>query len=207
MTPNYDLAAAKAAETAVLYKKASPLEILRCLPNVRTFSFSLSPSSDGDFWDACTLVRDLDGTLQYIILYNGALPQHQLNKALARELGHVILQHDGTGPEEIWAEESTCFAYHLICAKPVVTICFRPYRSTLSSSFKDARTFASMDELKRVIAEEKTRSNRFIGKSTVCLPEDVQILRMQERDIYAGWNNYSSVILDGKPVGYCGEVQ
>ena len=141
-------------------------------------------------------------------MYNSSLPDFLLRRTLARELGHVVLEHDGTGPEDVWMEEARCFAYHLLSgctAFRVVTIFYRPHRQTISGSFKSMQTFDSIDALKQSVADEQTRISRFIGKETVFTPADVEIRALNEKDIFGGWKNYSSVVLAGRSVGYCGE--
>ena len=212
MEPDYKNAAVKASDTIARFgsdlSADALLRILKQSPHVSVFPFDLSPMSSSDPWDASTFVRTVNGVLHYIVMYNSSLPSFLLRRTLARELGHVVLQHDGTGPEDVWMDEANCFAYHLLSgctAFRVVTILYRPYRKTISSSFKSMQTFDSIDDLKQSVADEQTRISRFIGKDTVFTPADVEIRSLKEKDIYGGWKNYSSVFLAGRPVGYCGE--
>ena len=202
MNPNYESAAAKAYDTRTRFGSSNPLQILRQLSNVLTISFE---SSDMPVYqDSFTCV---DGN-NYIVFYNASLSPVLLRSALARELGHVILQHDGKDPEEVWLEEATCFAYHFLCPSPSVsiTIKYRPDRSSVSMSFKDMQTFDSIFSLKEAVADEQTRISRYIGQSqTTYTPDDVQILSMNADDIFGHWKNYSTVLVAGRPVGYCGE--
>lgn len=208
MQPDYKRAAVAASDTLARFGSgtsvADLLRILQRFPNVAVFPFALSPVSDADTWEASTFFRDQ----KYIVMYNGTLPDHLLRRTLARELGHVVLEHDGTGPEDVWMEECSCFAYHLLSgctAFRVVTIFYRPHRQTVSGSFKSMQTFDSIDALKQAVAEEQTRISRFIGKETVFTPSDVEIRSLKEKDIFGGWKNYSSVVLAGRSVGFCGE--
>ena len=210
MTPDYKKAAARAAETSASFGScAAPedvLRIMRSFPSVFVASLDVNPLSEKEAWDAFTLVREKNGALQYIVTYNSRLPSFLLLRVLARELGHVVLAHDGSAPEEIWMEEADCFSYHLICSVVrTVTVFFRPYRRTVSSSFKDMTVFNSMDDLKKAVAEEQTRYFRFIGKNQSFQPADVEIRSLGGKDVIAGWKNYSSVMVAGRPVGYCGE--
>ena len=210
MTPDYKKAAAKAAQTSASFGSCvSPDDVLRILksfPSVFVAALDVNPLSEKEVWGAFTLVREKNGVLQYIVTYNKRLPSFLLLRVLARELGHVVLRHDGTAPEEIWMEEADCFSYHLVCsAVRTVTVYFRPERKSASSSFKDMIVFDSMDALKRAVADEQTRYCRFIGKKDVFHPADVEIRALDEKDALAGWKNYSSVIVAGRPVGYCGE--
>ena len=72
-------------------------------------------------------------------------------------------------------------------------------------SFKDMQTFDSMLALKEAIADEQTRIAKFIGRHVSYTPDDVEIRTLNRKDAIGHWNNYSSVIVGGKPVGYCGE--
>ena len=201
MIPNYENAARKAYDTRTQFGLSDPLRILRQLSNVLVITFS---SSDMPVYqDAFTCV---DGN-KFIVFYNGSLSPVRLLAALARELGHVVLQHDGKDPEEIWDEEATCFAYHFLCSSPsaCVEIKFRPDHAMLSWSFKDMRIFSSLRALKEAIADEQTRIAKFIGRTVSYTPDDVEIRNLNQKDIFGHWNNYSSVIVGGKPVGYCGQ--
>lgn len=201
MKPNYENAARKAYDTRTHFGLSDPLQILRQLSNVLviTFSFSDMPVDQ----DAFTCV---DGN-KFIIFYNDSLSPVRLRSVLARELGHVILQHDGKDPEEIWDEEATCYAYHFLCPPPsaCVEIKFRPKHAMLSWSFKDMRIFSSLHALKEAIADEQTRIAKYIGHHVSYTPDDVEIRNLNQTDIFGHWNNYSSVIVGGKPVGFCGE--
>jgi len=210
MTPDYKKAAARAAETSASFGSCSSpddvLRILKSFPFVFVAALDVNPLSEKEVWDAFTLVREKNGVLQYIVTYNNRLPSFLLLRVLARELGHVILCHNGTAPEEIWMEEADCFSYHLICsAVRAVTVFFRPERRTVSSSFKEMTVFNSMYDLKKAVAEEQTRYFRFIGKKQSFQPADVEIRSLGKKDVFAGWKNYSTVVVAGRPVGYCGE--
>ena len=43
-----------------------------------------------------------------------------VQRALARELGHIVLGHDGSRPEEVRTAEALCFAQHLLCPRPLL---------------------------------------------------------------------------------------
>lgn len=173
------------------------------MPNVLLISFE---SSSGllSGQDSLTLVDRKGDHLHYIILYNSALPDYQLRRALARELGHVFLRHDGSSPEYIWSEEADCFAFHFLCARPAVPVLYRPLYESLSMSFKDMRTFPSLDALRQAIADERTRYSYYVGKKIDYTLDDVQISALED-DLIAGWKNYCSVSVAGQTVGYCGE--
>ena len=70
-----------------------------------------------DNQDAVTTVHNDNGRIKYLVAYNQKIPDYAIKVALARELGHIALHHDGSRPEETRNEEALCFAYHLICQK------------------------------------------------------------------------------------------
>ena len=202
MIPDYENAAAKAYDTFSRFGTSDPQQILRRLSNVLLISFDAVDMPVEQ--DAFTCVDQN----KYIVFYNQALSPVQLRSSLARELGHVILQHNGKDPEEIWDEEATCFAYHLLCPPPsaCVEIKYRPDLSSVSMSFKSMRVFPSISALKEAVAEEHTRTAHFIGKRDLSYsPDDVEIRNLKEKDIHGHWNNYSAVYVGGRSVGYCGE--
>ena len=205
--PDYDAADRKAEETYARYSvgpfPADPLHILRRLPRVLLVSVGLPVDQD-----AFTCVQRRKDKLCYIVYYNPDLPPFLLRSALTRQLAHVVLQHDGSVPEEVWTEEANAFAYRFLCFHPPVrtVVRFRPVRSTVSSSFKAMQTFDSMDALKQFVAETHTKLQRFVGKADALFhPSDVEIRSLPEKDIFGGWKNYASVVVAGRPVGFCGE--
>ena len=136
MTPDYEKAAIKATETLIKYNigtaPISALPILKNTPGVlvRTFT-ELSEQSNIDRQeimdtlgcknqDAVTTVFIDDDNLKYIVTYNRMLSVGIVNRALARELGHIVLGHDGTRPEKVRNEEAKCFAHHLLCPRPLI---------------------------------------------------------------------------------------
>lgn len=200
MKPDYSKAALRAYETSARFG-SDPASVLRQLHNVLLIAFD---TADMPFdQDAFTCVEEN----KYIVLYNASLSPVRQRVALTRELGHVMLRHDGSGPEEIWMEEATCFAYHFLCPPPsaCVEIKFRPDHAMLSWSFKDMRIFSSLRALKEAIADEQTRIAKFIGRHVSYTPDDVEIRNLNQTDIFGHWNNYSSVIVGGNHIGYCGE--
>lgn len=136
MKPDFQKAATKAYETILNYGikavPVDPLAIIRNLPNVFTVSFTEMSygigikretllSTIGDpCQDAVTSVRRKGDKLFYIVAYNQRLPYYMLQRALARELGHIILEHDGSRPEDVRTEEAVCFSQHLLCPRPLV---------------------------------------------------------------------------------------
>ena len=137
MTPNIERAATAAIETLIKNRITSapimPLPAMKRLPNVLVLSFaemagrfgmdrdSLLTSFAMENRDVATSVREAeDGTLRYVVAYNQRLPFYMLQRALARELGHIVLGHDGSRPEDVRQEEAVCFARHLLCPRPLI---------------------------------------------------------------------------------------
>ena len=123
---DYNKAATMATETLLQYriKKApvSPLPILEQMDNVVVVSFSdLSDRADplfGVYADAVTSVHTDGSCTRYIVAYNSLLPFTMVQRALARELGHIILRHEGRSEEN--TAEALCFARHLLCPRPLI---------------------------------------------------------------------------------------
>ena len=144
MTPDYDRAATAALETLLFCGiKSAPVDPLPMLKNrdllrekgdviLRSFSeVSADSGIDRDSvvsmfgpanQDAVTTVMIEDGFPTYVITYNAQLPFALIQRALARELGHIILGHDGSLPDEVRYAEAKCFAHHLLCPRPLLRI-------------------------------------------------------------------------------------
>ena len=136
MEPNYEKAATLAAVTLIDHGiKASPvstLPILKRTPGVLAMSFTeissllgmdrkdLVPMFGRVNQDAVTFVDLVDGNPHYIVAYNQQLPFSLVQRALARELAHIVLKHDGSLPEEIRNEEARCFAHHLLAPRALI---------------------------------------------------------------------------------------
>jgi hypothetical protein len=131
MEPNYLLAARKAKETLKKYDihtfPVDPLPIIRQQPGVFVLSFLELASAIGvnreilvnvcgeDNQDAVTTIHNENGKIRYLVAYNQKLPDYKIKSSLARELGHIVLGHDGSRSEDVRNEEALCFAYHLLC--------------------------------------------------------------------------------------------
>ena len=136
MTPNLERAATAAAETLITYNVTSapvaPLRILKSIPGVIVLSFSEMASGIGidrkellDKYgsinrDAFTFVNEVNGKLRYFVAYNMMLPEYMMQRAIARELGHIVLGHDGSRPEDVRMIEAIFFARHLLCPRPLI---------------------------------------------------------------------------------------
>ena len=136
MTPDYQTAAIKATETLIKYQvktaPVAPLPILKQMPGVLCMSFdSVSKEIEVDRkcglsmlgeknQDAITIVNLVDGKKQYLVTYNKMLSVNLFQRALARELGHIVLGHDGSKPEDVRNEEAKAFANYLLCPRPLI---------------------------------------------------------------------------------------
>ena len=136
MTPNLERAATAAAETLIKYHVTSapvaPLRILKSIPGVIVLSYAELASGlgmerrelleqYGDVnKDAVTIVKEVGGRLRYFVGYNMLLPEFLMQRAIARELGHIVLGHDGSRPLEVRMMEAMFFARHLLCPRPLI---------------------------------------------------------------------------------------
>ena len=133
MITDYTKAATMAAEILVRYgvKTApiSPLSILSQMENVIVISFSdlgdFAGVNQKDFvplfcknQDAITTRHTENGQQIYLVAYNSILPTAMVQRALAREMGHIVLKHEGCSPEN--AEEALCFSSHLLCPRALI---------------------------------------------------------------------------------------
>ena len=136
MKPDYENAAIKATEILIKYNVCTapvdPLPILKQIPGVLVFTFEeMSNKNNVDRQeiletlgcknqDAVTTVF-IDGDKpKYVVTYNRMLSSGMISRALARELGHIVLGHDGSKPENVRNEEAKCFAHHLLCPRPLI---------------------------------------------------------------------------------------
>lgn len=134
MKPDFDKAATLATELLIEHKitaaPVSPLPMLK-RPNVLVVSFTEVSNIVGanretilsafpNNQDAVTSCFIEERKRNYIVAYNQQLPIHTAQKALARQLGHVMLEHDGSRPDDIRTAEETCFAYNLLCPRPLI---------------------------------------------------------------------------------------
>lgn len=136
MTPDYERAAIKATETLIKNginsAPVDPLPILKNMPGVFVMTFSemsaianmdrkqLIDMYGCDNQDAVTTAYIAGDKIHYVVTYNRLLPSRIIDMALARELGHIILGHDGTRPEDIRQEEAKCFAHHLMAPRALI---------------------------------------------------------------------------------------
>lgn len=117
MKPDYQKAEQKAKELRGSGADC-PLQILKSLQNVAATSFadasarygidreSLISMFDIENQDAITMFRN--GS--YLVIYNQEMPCKAIRYAVARELGHIVMDHDGSRPEDVRMEEAHHFA-------------------------------------------------------------------------------------------------
>ena len=137
MTPDFEKAAAAAMnlliEKHITKTPIDALDILLNTDGVRVMTFSsmaLETGKDreqlvplfGENQDAVTfrLEKSIDG-VQYVVVYNMFLTVDIVMRGIARELGHIILNHDGATREtSVRMAEAKCFAHHLLSPRPVI---------------------------------------------------------------------------------------
>ena len=136
MTSDYDRAATSAAEVLIKYEVSTapvdPMMIFKKAENFNVVTFTemskrigmdrheLISSFEVESHDAVTSAYMKDGRPHYLVAYNMRLPQYLVQRALAREMGHIVLGHDGTRPEDVRNAEALCFAHHLICPRALI---------------------------------------------------------------------------------------
>ena len=130
MLPNYEAAAAAAMNLLIRKNITSTpidsLSILLSTPGVRVMTFSEMATETGENrdelvplfgknQDAVTfkLPQAFDG-VDYVVIYNRFLSVDIVSRGIARELGHIIMGHDGqTRPADVRMAEALCFSHHL----------------------------------------------------------------------------------------------
>lgn len=133
MTPDYNKAAIKAGEILIKYgiktSPVSPLPILEQMEHVIVTSFEDMSSKRGvsqnDLMelfgknrDAVASIHEQNNQRWYVVAYNHLLPFSIIQHALAREMGHIVLGHEVSTPEN--EAEAICFARHLLCPRPLI---------------------------------------------------------------------------------------
>lgn len=136
MTPDYDRAATAASKIIVEKKitetPIASLQILLNHPHVRVMSFANMASNSeidrddlvplfGVNQDAVTFRLEGMDDIAYVVIYNMRLPFEDIRRSIARELGHIVLGHDGqTRSTEVRKAEALCFAHHLLTPRPII---------------------------------------------------------------------------------------
>lgn len=137
MRADFDRAATKAMEVliqnSISETPIDSLSILLSYPGVRVMSFTRFAMQAGmkrhdmmpifgENQDAATfhLGMEMEG-VEYVVVYNMRLPHEIIMRGVARELGHIVLGHDGmTRPTQIRMDEAKCFAHHLLSPRPIL---------------------------------------------------------------------------------------
>lgn len=137
-TPDLEKAAIKAAEILISKQitetPVNALSILLSCENVRVVPFTrfaqeagmarhdLVPMFEAN-QDAATFHLNIPQMedVNYIVVYNMRLPHEMIRRGIARELGHIVLGHDGaTRSKEARLAEAMCFAHHLLSPRPII---------------------------------------------------------------------------------------
>ena len=136
--PYLDNAAIKAMEILIEHHitetPVNPLPIMLQYPGVRVIPFTRMANdagmerSDlvpmfGSNQDAATFHLSMPGLddVKYVVVYNMRLPIEIIWRGIARELGHIVLGHDGvTRSMKVRLAEAMTFAHHLLSPRPVI---------------------------------------------------------------------------------------
>ena len=136
MTPDFDRAATAAAEVLIKYgictapvdpipifKKADGFNVVTFTEMSRMIGVDRSDvlsAFSAENHDAVSSAYLKDGHPHYLVAYNMRLPAYLIHRALAREMGHIVLGHDGSRPEDVRNAEALCFAHHLLCPRALI---------------------------------------------------------------------------------------
>lgn len=134
--PNYENAAMKAIETLIRYHvcavPVSPLHLLQTMPGVLVVTFTemadragldrknLAASFGSESQDALTFASTANERRRFIVAYNQRMPTDIIQRALGREMGHIILAHDPAGRIPAQRDEALCFSRHLLFPRPLI---------------------------------------------------------------------------------------
>ena len=126
--------------------------------DIRLVPYSKLPEEDAESLrksklDAITVRKSGFDPLKMTIFYDDTVPYERLRFTLSHELGHIFLEHPGTG-EQIYEDEANFFANYLLGPNPLV----------LRDSFNDAETimqdFYVSYSCARVIQDRTVRRKR-----------------------------------------------
>ena len=136
MTPDFDRAATAAAEILIKYgistAPVDPIPIFKKADGFNVVTFTemsrligvdradLLSAFDAENHDAVSSAYLKEGHPHYLVAYNMRLPAYLVQRALAREMGHLVLGHDGSRPEDVRNAEAICFAHHLLCPRALI---------------------------------------------------------------------------------------
>ena len=137
MKPDYDRAAIAAMRLLIEHQITEtpiiPTPMLKNFPGCRVMSFTHMADQAGmeradlvplfgPRQDAATfrLTMGIE-SVEYVVVYNQRLPYEMIWRGVARELGHIVLGHDGvTRPDSVRLAEAMCFAHHLLSPRPII---------------------------------------------------------------------------------------
>ena len=136
MTPDFDRAATAAAEVLIKYgictAPVDPIPIFKKADGFNVVTFTemsrligvnraeVLSAFSAENHDAVSSAYLKDGHPHYLVAYNMRLPSYLVQRALAREMGHIVLGHDGSRPEDVRNAEAACFAHHLLCPRALI---------------------------------------------------------------------------------------
>ena len=123
--PDFDRAAIAASQMLIdnhiTETPVNPLPILLNYPGVRVLPYTKMADEAGidrndlvpifGNQDAATFLLNMPGLddVKYVVVYNMRLPFEIIWRAIARELGHIVLEHDGiTRPQSVRMAEAVC---------------------------------------------------------------------------------------------------
>ena len=149
MKPDYDRAATAAMQILIdnhiTETPIMPLPILKNYPGVRVISFAKMANEANmerdklvplfvHNQDAATFRLGMEmENVEYVVAYNMRLPFEIIWRGIARELGHIVLGHDGvTRPYEVRRAEALCFAHHLLSPRPVLRMIQEAFPLTMN---------------------------------------------------------------------------
>lgn len=139
--PDYDRAASAAMQLLVdnhfTETPINPMPVLMSFPGVRVLPYAKMATDAGmDRQDLIYLFGNAEAStfylnpvssglddVRYIVVYNMFMPSEIIWRGIARELGHIVLGHDGvTRENKARMAEALCFAHHLISPRPVLRL-------------------------------------------------------------------------------------
>ena len=136
MKPDFDRAATLAMQLLVDHQITETpipsMPLLLSCPGVHVMSFTgmadMTEIGRSDLipmfgWNQDAVTLRLSGmeNVQYVVIYNMRLPHEEIRRSVARELGHIVLGHDGqTRPMDVRMAEAVCFAHHLLTPRPII---------------------------------------------------------------------------------------
>lgn len=137
MVPDFDRAATAAMQILVDNQITDtpiiPLPLLMKQEGVRVMSFARMANEAAlerdelipmfvSNQDAATFNLGVEiDDVKYVVVYNARLPFEIIWRGLARELGHIVLGHNGQlRTKEVRQAEAMCFAHHLLSPRPIL---------------------------------------------------------------------------------------